>query len=234
MNYQRVSEKILDTINEISDGKYMYVQDLKKNTVRWSKAAQEYFGLESEYMTDRADHWFSRVHPRDLDKYKKELNDVIELKKDSLFILYHIKNAKGNYVLCRSKGKIIRTDDGEPIFFAGSISVCTGELIYDSLSGLQNANGFTKTINKYNDEGTFYYETLNGRDVYGKQVLNKMNTLTVDGSKINKYDFFDSDDVQKSITGVIAKNVATLLPIFTPIGTAYSALTIAILSMLYK
>ena len=156
MDYQRVSEKVLDIINEISDGKYMYVQDLKKNTVRWSKAAQEYFGLESEYMTDRADHWFSRVHPRDLDKYKKELNDVIELKKDSLFILYHIKNAKGNYVLCRSKGKIIRTDDGEPIFFAGSISVCTGELIYDSLSGLQNANGFTKTINKYNDEGTPY------------------------------------------------------------------------------
>ena len=156
MNYQRVSEKILDTINEISDGKYMYVQDLKKNTVRWSKAAQEYFGLESEYMTDRADHWFKRVHPRDLDKYQKELNDVIELKKDSLFILYHIKNAKGNYVLCRSKGKIIRADDGEPIFFAGSISVCTGELIYDSLSGLQNANGFTKTINKYNDEGIPY------------------------------------------------------------------------------
>jgi len=156
MDYQRVSEKILDTINEISDGKYMYVQDLKKNTVRWSKAAQEYFGLESVYMADRADHWFERVHPRDLEKYKKEVDDVINLKKDSLFILYHIKNAKDNYVLCRSKGKIIRSDDGEAIFFAGSISVCTGEMIYDSLSGLQNANGFTKTINKYNDDGTPY------------------------------------------------------------------------------
>ena len=156
MNYQKVSEKVLDIINEISDGKYMYVQDLKKNTVRWSKAAQEYFGLESEYMTDRAEHWFERVHPRDLERYKKEVNDVINLKKDSLFILYHIKNAKDNYVLCRSKGTIIRSDEGEPIFFAGSISVCTGELIYDSLSGLQNANGFTKTINKYNDEGIPY------------------------------------------------------------------------------
>ena len=156
MDYQRVSEKILDTINEISDGKYMYVQDLKKNTVRWSKAAQEYFGLESVYMTDRAEHWFERIHPRDLEKYRKELSDVIDLKKDSFFLLYHIRNAKGNYVLCRGKGKIIRNDEGEAIFYAGSISVCTGELIYDSLSGLQNANGFTKTINKYNDDRTPY------------------------------------------------------------------------------
>ena len=53
------------------------------------------------------------------------------------------------------------------------------------------------------------------------------DTLTVDGEGINKYDFFDSDDVKKSVSGVIAKNVAALLPIFTPIGTAYSALLVA-------
>ena len=68
---RRVSEKILDTINEISDGKYMYVQNLETNTVRWSKAAQEYFGLEDEYMVGQAEHWFARIHPRDLEKYRK-------------------------------------------------------------------------------------------------------------------------------------------------------------------
>lgn len=156
MNYQIVSEKVLDTINEITDGKYMYVQNLKLNKVRWSKAAQEYFGLKSEYMVGQAEHWFERIHPRDLEKYRKEVDEVLSLKKDSLFILYHIKNAKGDYVLCRSKGKIIRDEAGEPVLFAGFISVCTGELIYDSLSGLQNANGFTKTINKYNDENIPY------------------------------------------------------------------------------
>ena len=43
------------------------------------------------------------------------------------------------------------------------------------------------------DKGEYYYENLQGRDVYGRKVLNKMNTLTVDGSDVNKYDFFDSD-----------------------------------------
>jgi hypothetical protein len=71
---------------------------------------------------------------------------------------------------------------------------------------------------KYNDDGTFYYETLNGRDVYGKQVLNRMNTLTVDGSKANRYDFFDSDDLeQKSFIGSTLKNLALVGSMFLPV-----------------
>ena len=71
---------------------------------------------------------------------------------------------------------------------------------------------------KYNDDGTFYYETLNGRDVYGRQVLNRMNTLTVDGSKANKYDFFDSDDLeQKSFVGNVMKNLALVGSMFLPV-----------------
>lgn len=71
---------------------------------------------------------------------------------------------------------------------------------------------------KYNSDGTFYYETLNGRDVYGKQVLNRMNTLTVDGSKANKYDFFDSDDLeQKSAIGTVMRNLALVGSMFLPV-----------------
>ena len=80
---------------------------------------------------------------------------------------------------------------------------------------------------KLNDKGTYYYETLGDRNPIGKEVLSVFDTLTVDGEGINKYDFFDSDDIKKSVTGVIAKNVTALLPLFTPAGTAYAALMIA-------
>lgn len=80
---------------------------------------------------------------------------------------------------------------------------------------------------KLNDKGTYYYETLGDRSPIGKEVLSVFDTLTVDGEGINKYDFFDSDDVKKSVTGVIAKNVAALLPLFTPVGGIYSALMVA-------
>ena len=49
---------------------------------------------------------------------------------------------------------------------------------------------------KLNENGTYYYESLDGRSVYGKRILNKFNTLTTDGSALNKYDFFDSDDIE--------------------------------------
>lgn len=80
---------------------------------------------------------------------------------------------------------------------------------------------------KLNNKGTYYYETLGNRNPIGKEVLSVFDTLTVDGEGINKYDFFDSDDIKKSVGGVIAKNVATLLPLFTPIGGVYSTLMIA-------
>jgi hypothetical protein len=86
--------------------------------------------------------------------------------------------------------------------------------------------GITKTHKagdyKLNEKGTYYYETLDNRSPIGKEVLSVFDTLTVDGEGINKYDFFDSDNVEKSIYGVIAKNVAVLLPMFTPIGAWYS------------
>lgn len=80
---------------------------------------------------------------------------------------------------------------------------------------------------KLNDKGTYYYETLNNRNPIGKEVLSTFDTLTVDGQGINKYDFFDSDDVKKSVAGVITKNVVSLLPLFTPVGLYYSSALVA-------
>lgn len=73
---------------------------------------------------------------------------------------------------------------------------------------------------KINDDGKYFYETLNGRSLAGKQVLSKFDTLTVDGDSLNKFDFFDSDDREKSIGGSIMKGVATVAPLFMgPVGT---------------
>lgn len=78
---------------------------------------------------------------------------------------------------------------------------------------------------KLNDKGTYYYETLGGRSVLGKEVLSVFDTFTVDGQGINKYDFFDSNDIEKSAAGTIAKNVAAILPLFCGpvVGGIYAA-----------
>lgn len=82
---------------------------------------------------------------------------------------------------------------------------------------------------KLNENGTYYYESLDGRSVYGKRVLNKFNTLTTDGSSWNKYDFFDSDSIeQKSIGGSVLKNLALVGSMFIPyVGWGVAAASVA-------
>lgn len=82
---------------------------------------------------------------------------------------------------------------------------------------------------KYNGDGLPYYETLSGRDVHDKQVLNKMNTLTTDGSVWNKFDFFDSDDLdQKGIGSSLLKNAALVGSMFIPyVGPVITGLSVA-------
>lgn len=93
---------------------------------------------------------------------------------------------------------------------------------------------------KYNEEGNYYYETLGGREAYGKQFKSIFDSFTVDGSNANKYDFFDSDSLDKSVTGTVMKTVATLAPLFIPgVGGYYGAVLVGanlldILPSIYK
>lgn len=66
---------------------------------------------------------------------------------------------------------------------------------------------------KYDSDGMEYYEVLGDRSPYGKQLLHATDVLTVDGSTLNKYDFFDSDSKEKSVMGQTMKVVATIAPI---------------------
>ena len=100
----------------------------------------------------------------------------------------------------------------------------------DPTTGLQVEH--KKGEYKYNHNGTFYYEDLAGRDIYGKQVLSKFDVITTDGSALNTYDFFDSDDKEKGMTGTLMKSVVKVAPAFIPyVGPWYIAARIGLNSM---
>lgn len=82
---------------------------------------------------------------------------------------------------------------------------------------------------KLNDEGQYFYETLGNRSPIGKEVLSSFDILTVDGEGINKYDFIDSDGLDKSVVGTIAKTALTVAPLFLggPATAIYSGALIA-------
>lgn len=82
---------------------------------------------------------------------------------------------------------------------------------------------------KYNEDGLPYYEYLAGRSVHNKQVLNKMDVLTTDGSIWNKFDFFDSDDLnQKGVGATLLKNATLVGSMFIPyVGPVITGLSVA-------
>ena len=93
---------------------------------------------------------------------------------------------------------------------------------------------------RLNNEGTYFAETIGSRSPYGEEFISYADTLTKEDSFFNKYDFFDSDDLEKSITGTIFKTAAVVAPIFVPyVGEMYLAAGIAkelgkVLPVLYK
>lgn len=93
---------------------------------------------------------------------------------------------------------------------------------------------------KFNEYGDPYYETLSGRNIEGKDLLHYTDTLTVDGSSWNKYDFFDSDGLDKSVGGTVMKTLVTVAPMFIPgVNYVYGGITAAlelgeVFPLLYK
>lgn len=82
---------------------------------------------------------------------------------------------------------------------------------------------------KLDEKGLPRYETLAGRSASGKQILSRWDTLTKEDSYINKFDFMDSDDLNKSLGGSIVKAGVSILPLVLggPVATAAKAYFIA-------
>ena len=81
---------------------------------------------------------------------------------------------------------------------------------------------------KLNEYGLPYYENLNGRSIAGRDVLHLSDVLTTDGSVMDSINFFDSDDLDKSIPGTIMKTAVTIAPmLIAPIAPYYIGLGVA-------
>lgn len=82
---------------------------------------------------------------------------------------------------------------------------------------------------KLNQYGLPYTETLNGRSLIGKEVVSQSDLLTVDGQGVNKYDFFDSDSLDKSVTGTVLKTATAIAPLLMGpyVAPIYSGVLVA-------
>lgn len=82
---------------------------------------------------------------------------------------------------------------------------------------------------KLDSNGDFFYENLGNREATDKTFLSMSDTLSNEGSFANKFDFMDSDGIDKSITGTVVKTAASIAPYFIPyVNVAYTVANTAL------
>lgn len=146
MRGAELSAKIFDVVSNIPEGQFVFMENIAAGVSNWSEEAVEYFGLPGNNLTNTREILRSYVHPDDAEKWEQELDDVFSGKSDSFFYTYRIKNAKGDYTYCTGKGKLILGENGEPLLFAGSITIHQGEEVHDAITDLPKFQSFLSQV----------------------------------------------------------------------------------------
>ena len=115
--------KIYDIISDIPTGQFTFVENIASGISNWSKEAAEYFGFPDVNLSHTKKVLYSLIHPDDLERWEQEIEAIFSLQKERFFLTCQMKNAKGNYVLCTGKGKLILGEGGKPQIFAVSVSL---------------------------------------------------------------------------------------------------------------
>lgn len=116
-----ISDRIFDAFSMLNEGRYFFIENLDKHRTLWSQGALRDLGLPSEHIDNCSDYWKTRVHPDDLEAFTDDIDQVYNGAKHRRVMQYRVRNAAGDYVLCRARGFRIDGDGNVPSLYVGEI-----------------------------------------------------------------------------------------------------------------
>lgn len=116
-----VSDRVFDALSMINEGRYFFIENLDKHRTLWSQSALRDLGLPSEHVDNCRDYWKTRVHPDDLEAFTDGIGQVYNGSKRHRVMQYRVRNAAGDYVLCRARGFRIDGGENEPSLYVGEL-----------------------------------------------------------------------------------------------------------------
>ena len=134
--------------------------DIPSGEVYYSSRWREIVGAEPNKRLSTLDDWLSRVHPEDVLRLKREIDEHIAGHTPQLDTEYRIRHGDGRYCWMQCRGIALRNGAGTPIRMAGSQSDITLRKTYeinllnaayeDRLTGINNRAFFTHLIDTRN------------------------------------------------------------------------------------
>ena len=187
-----LSDQLFEAYSRETGNSYLFYSDLKKKYSRWSRNAVAFFGLSDEIMDDLGEEWETHVHPDDLLSFRKSINAVMSGHTDSHHMEYRARAQDGTYVIVTCTGSIIKDENGEPAYFAGTLINHGLTDSYDPVTGFNNIDEFMNYLHRRKAQGVPYdilligirdYDKMN--DTYGfsfasailKEIANVFKTL---------------------------------------------------------
>lgn len=123
----------------ISNERYEYVTkatfdavwdwDLTKNTVYWGEGFKTIFGHDIE--NSDSNYRFENIHPSDLDRIKKSINNSINANDLNWNAEYRFMHKNGNYRYVKDRGILLRNVERKAIRFIGAMQDITPQKEYE-------------------------------------------------------------------------------------------------------
>lgn len=147
INKSGLDSRIFDALSATGTNRYIFITNLSTNVTRLSMQAVQDFGLPSEYIKDATTLWVSRLHPDDLDKYRRDRELVLSGNRPYFDVDYRIMMPDGTYVRCSCEGYVLKgkTKD-EPDLFAGTLTNHGAIDYIDPITNYNNVYAFLRTI----------------------------------------------------------------------------------------
>ena len=116
-----ISDRVFDAFSMLNEGRYFFIENLDKHRTLWSQGALRDLGLPSEHIDNCRDYWKTRVHPDDLEAFTDDIDQVYNGSKHHRVMQYRVRNAVGDYVLCRARGFRIDGHGNVPSLYVGEL-----------------------------------------------------------------------------------------------------------------
>lgn len=195
-NFEYDKEHLYDALVSSTDD-YIFVGNMKTGVFRYPPAMVEEFGLPGMIVENAAAFWGRIIHPHDEMAFLESNQEIADGRAEYHNIEYRAKNARGEWIWLRCRGKMIRDEYGAPNLFAGMITNLGKKNQIDHMTGLYNRFEFEGIIKK----NLVDYKTTNSLGIL---------ILDMDGFK-NINDLYNRS-FGDEILRVTAQKISSMLP----------------------
>lgn len=190
---RRRLDAMFTALAQAADGAGVFLCDMKYNYSRWAKTLTDFFDMPDEYMYRARDIWEEHIHPDDRDAVHHSFEAVFSGGRDMHDMQYRALSSDGKYVVCTSRGSVIKDEKGLPDYFAGVIRNHGLQSHVDPVTGMRNQYGFVDDISELINSkiparvmiiGIAQFNQIN--DVfgytYGSRVLARVGRMIIDAA----------------------------------------------------